>query len=444
MKKKLLLCLSILLIAAMAITGTMAYFTDTDTDVNVMLFGNVDIDQIEQEWNDDQNALVDFTQNKPLFPYVGSFGWENTDNADGAYRRFTMNNVIDKYVSVKNTGKSEAYVRTVIALEMGDYTYEEFDLVGVSINSANGSEFQFDGAWNWGGDFVAEIDGHNYYIMVATHEDPIIPGETTIPSLLQVYLSKEADNAEVEKLDGNGNGTYDILVKSMAVQTAGFANAEEAMKEAFGTPSAETVAEWFGSVNIPVAVSSVEDMVAALEAGETDIVVKGVKFTENPFNGRYYVDRNIDFVDCEFAANMNYMYINNATYTNCTFDCGSANSAVHYDELFGDLVFNDCTFVSGKVQIGANKEVTGTVTFNRCEFAETASTSIWSEAGIRVYSPAEFNNCEFNSRVVLAGANELPITFNQCTMNGGTPVYYTDNTDGIIRGGNIPSVTVND
>ena len=37
---------------------------------------------------------------------------------------------------------------------------------------------------------------------------------------------------------------------------------------------------------------------------------------------------------------MNYMYINDATFTNCTFDCGSANSAVHYDELFGDLVFN--------------------------------------------------------------------------------------------------------
>ena len=139
---------------------------------------------------------------------------------------------------------------------------------------------------------------------------------------------------------------------------------------------------------------------------------------------------------------MNYMYINDATFTNCTFDCGADNSAVHYDELFGDLVFNNCTFKSGKIQIGANAGVTGTVTFNNCVFAETTTTSIWAEKGIRVYSPAEFNSCEFNNRVVLAGANDLPITFNSCTMNGGTPVYYVDNTDGIIRGGNIPAVTI--
>ena len=33
-------------------------------------------------------------------------------------------------------------------------------------------------------------------------------------------------------------------------------------------------------------------------------------------------------------------------------------------------------------------------------------------------------------------------TFDGCTMNGGSPVYYVDNTDGIIRGGNVPNVTV--
>ena len=181
---------------------------------------------------------------------------------------------------------------------------------------------------------------------------------------------------------------------------------------------------------------------AALEDGETNICVRGVEFTENNFTGHYYKDRNIDFVDCTFTANMNYMYINNATYTNCTFNSGSENAAVHYDELFGDLVFNNCNFVSGKVQIGANAGMTGTVTFNDCTFAETASTSIWAEKGIRVYSPAVFSGCEFNNRVVLAGSNNLSITFDSCTMNGGAPVYYVDNTDGIIRGGNIPAVTV--
>ena len=102
-------------------------------------------------------------------------------------------------------------------------------------------------------------------------------------------------------------------------------------------------------------------------------------------------------------------------------------------------MFNNCKFNSGKIQIGANKGMTGTVTFNDCTFAETASTSIWSEAGIRVYSPAEFNGCEFNNRVVMAGANDLPISFDTCTMNGGTAI--TVETD-IIRGGNVPVVTI--
>ena len=274
------------------------------------------------------------------------------------------------------------------------------------------------------------------------HANGILPaGDTAYPSLAQVYLQAKATNEDMEAIDGNNNGTLDILVLSQAVQAAGFDSAAEALDSAFGK-SADNVADWFGGENIPVTVTSFDDMKAALDAGETDVVVKGAAITENPFNGRYYKDRNIDFVDCTFTANMNYMYINNATFTNCTFDCGSANAAVHYDELFGDLVFNNCTFVSGKIQIGANKEVTGTVTFNDCEFAETASTSIWSEKGIRVYSPAEFNNCEFNNRVVMAGANGLSIAFNSCTMNGGSPVYYVDNTDGIIRGGNVPSVSV--
>ena len=61
---------------------------------------------------------------------------------------------------------------------------------------------------------------------------------------------------------------------------------------------------------------------------------------------------------------------------------------------------------------------------------------------MRIYAPAVFTRCEFNNRVVLAGSNGLSLTFNQCTMNGGSPVYYTNNTDGIIRGGNVPNVTL--
>ena len=184
-------------------------------------------------------------------------------------------------------------------------------------------------------------------------------------------------------------------------------------------------------------VTNLAGLDAALTAGETDIVVNGVVFDTNPLNGKYYVDRNITYVDCVFNADMAWMYINNATFTNCTFN--SAGAAVHYDEIKGDVVFNNCHFIAGKIQLGAG----GTVAFNNCVFDATTSTSIWSDKGIRVYSPVMFSDCEFNNRVALAGSNDLPMNFNSCTMNGGTPVYYNGNSDGIISGGNVPFVGTN-
>ena len=128
-----------------------------------MTMGNVKIEQIEQEWNE-AGELVDFTQAKPLYPYVGELGWTNKDYENGAYRKFTMENVVDKYVSVKNTGKSDAYVRTIIALEMGDFTYQEFKQIGISTNAEVGAEFKFPGAWEWTDDFETTIDGKRYNI----------------------------------------------------------------------------------------------------------------------------------------------------------------------------------------------------------------------------------------------------------------------------------------
>ena len=277
MKKLLLYVLSFAIVICAAVAGTIAYLTSEDSDVNVMTLGNVKIEQIEQEWNEDE--LVGFQQGKPLYPYVGDFGYK-TNEAD-AYRQLTMNNVVDKYVSVKNTGKSDAYVRTVFAFEMGTITEAEFDKVKVSINAENGDQFK--GTWNWLDGYVIEIDGHNYYIMTAIHADPLKPGETTIPSLLQVYLDESATNEYCAALDGNGNGVYDILVKSQAIQTAGFeqnpqsrstfnaVTAKAALDAGFGpsvVSNAVEVAEWFmEEVKANhVYVSTAEELQAAIKA----------------------------------------------------------------------------------------------------------------------------------------------------------------------------------
>ena len=245
MKKKIITTLSVVLILGMASLGILAYLTSEDSDVNVMTLGNVQIDQIEQQWEYDQDGnkkLVDFEGNetgetpKPLYPYVGEIAWSDKDaDNNGAYRTFAMNNVVDKYVTVKNTGKSDAYVRTFIALEKGTATDAQFDLVGISINSADGEEFK-NMHWMWEEIGEKEIEGNTYYVMAATYDEILKPTVETIPSLLQVYLSKDADNDTVKALDGNKNGTYDILVYSEAVQAKGFADAKTALETAFGVP----------------------------------------------------------------------------------------------------------------------------------------------------------------------------------------------------------------
>jgi len=292
MKKTLIMVVAIVLVAALAIGGTFAYLQDSDSDVNVAVVGNVDIEQIEQEWGTD-GKLQPFTQAKPLYPYSGTLGWANYDDGnaettnDAAYRKFAFTGALDKYVSVKNTGASDAYVRTWIALEQGSMPADEFNQIGVSINAENGSEFKFPGTWKWESLGTVAIDGRNYDLMVATHIDPVKPGETTIPSLLQVYMSKDATNEDVEKIDGNGNGLYEILAFSQAVQTVNFSSANEAFDAAFGPIKVNDVVTnhpWVNGVEIPTAVETADELTDALAAGEDvvltdDIALENTKLT---------------------------------------------------------------------------------------------------------------------------------------------------------------------
>lgn len=442
LSRKWILVAALVMSVAMATSGTLAYLTDRDSEVNVFTFGNVDIELNEE-----------FTQGTALIPGV----------------------TIEKAATITNKGTTDAWVWYTLAIPtaLDDSANASDNVIHTNVPGRNWYGYQ-DNKYYWlegqteavpvektwivdapvfdGKDFIqTEINGVKCNQYAHLYKGTLAPGETTSVGLSQVYLDYHIDidpegnlyhveGGVVTDIDWNINedGAPVIYLAAYAIQKDGFETVEEAFA-AYTTQWGENGGVEFATPSI---VTSEAEMYAALDNGATDLVVKGVTITENNFNGRYYKDRNIDFVNCTFTANMNYMYINDASFTNCTFDCGSANAAVHYDELFGDLVFNGCTFKSGKIQIGANKDMTGTVTFNDCEFAETVSTSIWSEAGIRVYSPATFNGCEFNNRVVLAGSNGLSITFDSCTMNGGTAVYYVDNTDGIIRGGNIPAVTI--
>lgn len=214
MKKVLLMCIAYVLVAALAIGGTLAYLQDEDTDVNVMTLGNVSIEQIEQQENE-AGELVPFEQAKEFYPGTG----------------------ISKIVTVKNTGKSDAYFRTLIAFE---------DLPN---SETFGINFGFtDVAYTivpWGGEPVAiEIDGVDYVVYEFIHKTVLTAGAASKPSLYKVEMATTATNEDMKAL----GDTYDILVLSQAIQSEGFENAQAALDIGFGDVTAENAAKWFDGV----------------------------------------------------------------------------------------------------------------------------------------------------------------------------------------------------
>lgn len=442
LKNILLSGLSLVLVAALAIGGTVAYLQDEDSDVNVMTLGNVSIEQIEQEYNE-AGELVDFTQAKPLMPYVGTLGWKSTNNY--AYRSFTMNNVVDKYVSVKNTGKSDAYVRTLIAFEMGEMTTAEWaEAIGVSINSATSTRTEFAGTWSWSAfdaaAMVIEVDGHNYVLYVATHQNAVKPGETTIPSLLQVYLSKNATNEDVEKIDGNGNGTYDILVVSQAVQAAGFADAESALNAGFGDITT-TNHPWTNGVKVPVIVTNDAELKAAIDEGAEEIVLESgnygvIDVTVNrnlTLSAAAKADVKIAGIDGQSNNNSTNVTIKGVTIDNSLqtegWYTGTAQKIKPCVGVWGgNYTFENCTFyVTG--ESGAETGVMswwttnkGVMNFTNCTF----NGGNGSARGMQIYGNYDLNvtNCTFNTAkdysIKYVGAEGCVATFKNNNVTATT------------------------
>ena len=251
LNRKWLLLAALVLSVAMATTGTLAYLTDEDEDVNTMTMGNVKVEQLEYErYFDDNGELLgmrEFTDNQALYPVYTTKGtevWQPSNNDLFYYKDYidgapggnglwdNMVGELDKFVFVKNTGKSDLYYRTWIAFEAPD----EVDtknaagqrLIHRNINShANFKWYPTDSDGFLG---RIEIDGNNYDVFVAVYTAALTPGEISRPSLLQVAMDPIADNDYVAQF----GDTYEILTFTQAVQTANMPDAETALNAAFG------------------------------------------------------------------------------------------------------------------------------------------------------------------------------------------------------------------
>lgn len=479
-KNILLSAVSFVLVAALAIGGTLAYLQAEDSDVNVMTLGNVKIAQHEYERAtnadgsyktatiDDRTSYVlkDFTQGKPLYPAIIPNGgtvngvtWDydsipvrmsQVDSYGGA-SVFNTPNAVDKFVTVENTGKTDAYVRTLIAFEMGDLTLERFAKVIADEMRANDKG---DGSQPWKHGFtgVISVDGNNYYLCELIycgaaitggyrHTNGVLPaGDTTYPSLCQVYMAAEATNEDVAAIDGNGNGTFDIIVLSQAVQAAGFESAELALDTAFGDITT-TDHPWADGVKVPVIVTNDAELKAAIDEGAEEIVLESgnygvIDVTVNrnlTLSAAANADVKIAGIDGQSNNNSTNVTIKGVTIDNSLqtegWYTGTAQKIKPCVGVWGgNYTFENCTFyVTG--ESGAETGVMswwttnkGVMNFTNCTF----NGGNGSARGMQIYGNYDLNvtNCTFNTAkdysIKYVGAEGCVATFKNNEVNATT------------------------
>lgn len=153
MRKKIATVMVCLAVMALAVSGTMAYFTADSIATNVITSGNIDIDLIEMEKTSD--GLKPFKNKEGVMP----------------------GDKISKIVTVKNTGDNEAYVRVqvekMIALAGDAAGSADLSLLSCDINTAD---------WTYS-------EGYYYY------NKPLAAEQETSPLFTYVKFSSEMGNA---------------------------------------------------------------------------------------------------------------------------------------------------------------------------------------------------------------------------------------------------------
>ncbi len=284
-KKTLAGIASYALVGAVAagIGGTWAGLQKETYAANMMMTSGLDVVMHETQRNADKTGFEKFTQCQEILPSTFAkegveFAWAPENEwvtpsdyvapagADGnEWRVFdsNMQNVIDKFVTVENKGKSDAYVRTIIAYECPEGISDEY----LRVNDNSGrtgvitNEILDDGK-------LVKINGTTYWVSTYTYKEALGKGETTIPSLKQVFLRS---NATTEICEAFGD-TVDILVISQAAQVGDYTDATTALDAAFGDVNEENVKEWFSAYSVPTIVESAEELTAALAKGGTVIL----------------------------------------------------------------------------------------------------------------------------------------------------------------------------
>lgn len=270
MKKKTILvaAIAVMLVAALVVGGTLAYFTDMKTADNTFTVGNVNIELLESQYHrvNAGNGNAE-GQTEPL---SGGYLWaanvdmqgttENTPNyttsgetwkdkyfsdeqieadaktyKDGYFAEHSEKMVpgsnVRKCPYVKNTGASDAYVRVRVLIPVSLFTVIDNGPSYWTTTALNEGQVTSNAvkAYNAAG-FTAtnvpqvERNGIKYYQFDFTYTKALKPGELTFWNAWgNIAIDKNATSDQLAKVD-----SFNVLVEADAIQAEGFADAAAA------------------------------------------------------------------------------------------------------------------------------------------------------------------------------------------------------------------------
>ena len=241
MKKRTILtaAIAVLLVAVLVVGGSLAYFTDKDSATNTFTVGNVDITL---------NEVFDAT-NAELMPGVN----------------------INKDVTIKNTGKNDAYVwylwKIPAALDSTDGSTGTNNAVHVNALGRTWDKYsKKPGYWAdgqteplpidqcWDHDPEVElglaagpegylypetIDGIDYHVYAVLYHGVLAAGAETTEAMTNVYMDKSVNKdaggyyqimgkgdhkGEKQYIEYNFTNGVNIIVEAYAIQADGFAD----------------------------------------------------------------------------------------------------------------------------------------------------------------------------------------------------------------------------
>lgn len=423
MKKKALAAASYVMVAALAIGGTVAYLQDQESAMNVLTVGDaVDIAINEYQRNDDASALEDFEQGKALYPIVGSAqATANSDNMD-KWGMPKAKNYGDKIVTIENTGDADAYVRVYIAKPLalsdlakdGSKNTSDDALhmnLGNRVNTAGEYTDAYGDAWptDWGWDynvdvFEAEIKGEKYEVCTFVTKEKLPAHTESTAVIAGVYLDSSIDYDDGVYTMGNYVIDYDL---SKGVTIPVFAEAVSE-KDAFGG-AVETFKKWADTVTGGVVAQPANKAVRPTAylpdpAGEAinGLVVVDDSDDETNLRALYNGEKKSDYMTKDLTISDSYL---EGTY---------AMNAYAVDGSGAKLVVSDTTLKGWVSYTGF-----ASASFTSCTFDKNSNAEV--QKTIRPYDTTVFTNCDFAADYVFLwdklGADDT-VTFVNCTIGG--------------------------